>query len=77
MTYQGKQISWLEYRSQVTGKSVDELRKEMSERSKLANKKTAGFASMDKKTLLKVSASGGKAGKGVKRGGKDAEQKTS
>lgn len=29
---------WLKYRSQVTGKSIEELRKEMAERGSKANK---------------------------------------
>jgi hypothetical protein len=33
--YQKQRISWLEYRSQVTGKTVEELRAEMSERARL------------------------------------------
>ena len=70
MTYQGKQISWLEYRSQVTGKSVEELRQEMRERSAKADKSKAGFASMPKDKLIKVAAKGGTAGAGKKRGKK-------
>ena len=70
MTYKGKQITWLEYRSAKTGKSIEELRKEMSERSNKADKSKAGFASMDKEKLIKVAAKGGSAGAGKKRGKK-------
>lgn len=55
---------WLKYRSKVTGKSVEELRQEMRERGAKADKSHAGFASMDKKTHLKISSKGGRGGKG-------------
>lgn len=70
MAHISKKISWLEYRSQVTGKSIDELRKEMSERSKLADKSKAGFASLSKERLKEVQSRGGKAGLGKPRGKK-------
>lgn len=66
----GQPISWLDYRSQVTGKSVEELRQEMRERSAKADKSKAGFASMDKERLIKVASKGGTAGLGIKRGKK-------
>lgn len=40
-----KPITWLEWRSQETGKSVEELREEMRQRGKLADKSRSGFAS--------------------------------
>ena len=50
--------AWLEYRSSVTGKSVEELRQMMSDRSKLANKKNSGFASRSPEERKAVSQLG-------------------
>lgn len=61
---QRQKISWLEYRSQVTGQSIDEIRQEMSERSKKANKSGSGFASMTPERRTEVAKRGGKAGLG-------------
>ena len=61
---QRQKISWLEYRSQVTGQSIDEIRQEMSERSKKADKSGSGFASLSKERLQEVASKGGKAGLG-------------
>lgn len=57
---QKKAISWLEYKASQTGKTVDEIRKEMSERSNKADKSKSGFASLDKETRLKVASKGGR-----------------
>lgn len=61
---QRQKISWLEYRSQVTGQSIDEIRQEMSERSKKADKSGSGFASMTPERRTEVAKRGGKAGLG-------------
>lgn len=57
----GKPISWLEYRSQVTGKSVEQLRQEMRERSAKADKSKGGFASMPKERVAELGSKGGHA----------------
>lgn len=51
---QKERLTWLEYQSQVTGKSIDEIRAEMSRRSKLANPRSRGFAVMSKEKLAEV-----------------------
>jgi len=61
---QRQKISWLEYRSQVTGQSIDEIRQEMSERSKKADKSGSGFASMTPERRAEVAKRGFKAGLG-------------
>lgn len=47
-------ISWLEYKASQTGKTVEEIRQEMRDRSKLADKSKSGFASMDKDRLKEL-----------------------
>ena len=68
---QGQPISWLEYKASQTGKTVDEIRKEMSDRSNLANKKNSGFASLDKETLIKIASKGGKNAKANRKPAKE------
>jgi hypothetical protein len=65
-----KIITWLEYRSQATGKSIEVLRQEMRDRSAKADKSKSGFASMPEKKRLELSSKGGKAGLGRKNGKK-------
>ncbi len=65
MTAHQKQgISWLEYQSQRTGKTVEELRQEMRERSALASRKNSGFASLTPTQRREVAQKGYKAGIG-------------
>jgi len=52
----GKKITWLEWRSQQTGKSVEELRGEMRERGAKADKSKSGFAQVDKDKLREYAA---------------------
>lgn len=47
---------WLKYRSRVTGKSIEELRQEMSSRSQKADKSTSGFASLNPEQRQKIIA---------------------
>lgn len=57
-----QKITWLEFQSQKTGKSVEEVRAEMSRRSKLADRSKSGFASMTPERLSEVSNKGYQAG---------------
>lgn len=69
MTHNGRQISWLEYRSMKTGKSIEELKNEMRERGAKANKSKSGFASLTPERLKEVAKKGYDAGLGKKRDG--------
>lgn len=40
-----KESLWLEYEAKRTGKSVEQVREEMRQRSKLADRSKSGFAS--------------------------------
>ena len=62
--YQKQGISWLEYRASVTGKSVEELRADMSARSKLADKTHSGFASRSPEERKAISKKGVEARRG-------------
>lgn len=46
MTDNSNLSPWLKYQVEQTGKTVEQIRAEMSDRSKKANKSTSGFASM-------------------------------
>jgi hypothetical protein len=52
--------AWLEYRSQVTGKTVEEIRESMRQRGALQDKSKSGFAALSPEQLKAVSAKGGK-----------------
>lgn len=53
-------MNWVEYRAAQTGKTEEEIRQEMRDRSRLADKSKSGFASMEKKKLREVGSKGGK-----------------
>lgn len=61
-----QKITWLEFQSQKTGKSVEEVRAEMSRRSKLADRSKSGFASMNAKRRIEVAKMGGNRAKAKK-----------
>lgn len=52
---------WLEYRSKVTGKTVEQIREEMRQRSKLADRTNSGFASRTPEERKAISDLGVKA----------------
>jgi hypothetical protein len=56
----GKVLSWLEWRAQKTGKTVEEIRESMRQRGALQDKSKSGFAALPKDKLRAISSRGGK-----------------
>jgi hypothetical protein len=72
-----KSDNWLEYRAKATGKTVDEIRQDMRDLSKLAVEKRGknhGFAKLSKEKRKEIAQKGYEAGLGKKNEADDSGQ---